>query len=80
MSIGEMRPQEVQATEVEAPRVVADLQLAVEDCSSVALWGSTAAPLQQQLTAIQVMDEAYNIYMSNMKMKRPPHPLYSNGW
>jgi hypothetical protein len=47
MAIGEIRPQEVQATEVEAPWVAADLQLAIEDRSSAALRGSTAAPLQQ---------------------------------
>ena len=59
MAIGDIRPQEVQATEVEAPHVTADLQPAAEiravvpltqaavlGSSSVAQRSSTATPMQ----------------------------------
>ena len=59
MAIGDIRPQEVQATEVEAPHVTADLQPAAEiraavpltqaavlDSDNAALRSSTAAPMQ----------------------------------
>ena len=59
MAISDIRPQEVQATEVEAPHVIADLQPAAEirasmpltqaavpRSSSVAQRSSTVAPMQ----------------------------------
>jgi hypothetical protein len=52
MAIGDIRPQEVHATMVEAPQVVADLQPATEVRAALLLGGqhyrvasSTAAPL-----------------------------------
>ena len=91
MTIGDIRPQEVHATEVETPHIVADLQstaevlaavplalVAVLSSSSAAQRSSTAVPCrQQQLTPVQFMDKTYNMMMSKVKMKRPPCPLYS---
>jgi hypothetical protein len=70
---------------VEAPQVVADLQPATEVQAAVPLT-PTAVSLrgaalrhpcrQQQLTTVQFMDKPYNMMISKVKMKRPPHSLY----
>ena len=71
---------------MEAPHVAADLQPTVEVRAAVLLIEAAvshreaALPClyrQQQLTTVQFMDKTYNMMMSKMKMKRPPHPLYS---
>ena len=78
MAIGDIRPQEVQAIEVEAPHVIADMQPAAEirvvvPLTQAAVPHRGAALLhpcrQQQLTLVQFMDKAYNPSLSKKKMK-----------
>ena len=64
---------------MKAPHVVVDLQPTIEVQAAVPHRG-VALPhpcRQQQLTTVQVVDETYNLYLSKVKMKRPPCPLYS---
>jgi hypothetical protein len=86
LAIGDIRPQEVHAIEVEAPHVTADLQPTAKVCVAVLLTQAAVPcrgvePLhprtQQQQRVVQFMDKTYSPSLSKMKMKRPPHPSQS---
>ena len=71
MAIGDIRPQEIQATTEEDPQVVAAPKPV--DAASAAVPHLWAAVLrsnkEQQLTIVQFEDKTYNPYLSKKKMK-----------
>jgi len=89
MAIDDIRPQEEQVTEQKGSRVAAApnsadssdaVQLLLQHCSAAVSRLRAAVPhlcRQLQLTPLQLMDKAYNLHMSKVKMERPSVPLHS---